>query len=151
MDKLGKDICLCDKHIEDIAAVDGISTSECLDRLLLVLWDALMLTMSEEWTHKKVSNLHVCEAAQLARYFLLGLQVGSNPVFDGICSMWILCTCACARCRVEQKSLGNQNYPTEESLCLLCMLCTFVCFKLYIYWCLTSAAAEHPFGLSQRI
>ena len=75
------------QNIRDIAAAKGFSQSECLDRMLLVLWDAIMLTMSESWTRGKVANMHVCEAPQLARYFVLGMQVGSNPIFDAICSM----------------------------------------------------------------
>ncbi len=53
--------------------------------MLLVLWDALMLTMSEAWTRKGVANLACCEAPELARYFHAGLQVGSKPLFDSTC------------------------------------------------------------------
>jgi hypothetical protein len=42
-----------------------------------------MLNMSEEWTRGGVANLHACEAPELARYFILGLNVGSKPLFDG--------------------------------------------------------------------
>ena len=87
LDEFARTICTSRDSIERIATARGLSQSECLDRLLLVLWDALMLTMCEGWTRKNVSNLHCCEVPQLARYFHLGLQVGSNPLFDGICSM----------------------------------------------------------------
>ena len=87
LDEFGQKICFSEELIERIAVSEGMSQSECLDRLLLVLWDALMLTMCEAWTRGKVANLHACEAPQIARYFGLGLQVGSTPLFDGICSM----------------------------------------------------------------
>ena len=87
LDEFGKLLCVRDQHIKDIAATKRMSKEECLDKMLLVLWDALMLTMCEGWTRGNVANMHVCEAPQLARYFVLGLQVGANPLFDGICAM----------------------------------------------------------------
>jgi hypothetical protein len=83
LDDFGKHICTSTDDIEAISIAKGLSQSECLDRLLLVLWDALMLNMSEEWTRGGVANLHACEAPELARYFILGLNVGSKPLFDG--------------------------------------------------------------------
>ena len=87
LDEFGKLICTSNDSIKDIAAARRISKEECLDKMLLVLWDALMLTMCEGWTRSDVANMHVCEAPQLARYFCLGLHMGSNPLFDGICAM----------------------------------------------------------------
>ena len=104
LDRFGKMICTSEEQIESIAAAEDISINECLDRLLLVLWDALMLTMSEEWTRKGVANLACCEAPELARYFLAGLQVGSRPPFDGICSM-----CGALLHGLLQQSQGNQH------------------------------------------
>ena len=49
------------------------SAEELLDRLLLVLYDALFLDKCLDWTAKQVSNLHSGEAPQIARYFLKGL------------------------------------------------------------------------------
>ena len=49
------------------------SEEELLDRLLLVLYDALFLDKCLDWTAKQVSNLHSGETPQIARYFLKGL------------------------------------------------------------------------------
>ena len=87
LDDFGTTIRDSTESIQEISATQHISQEECLDRMLLVLWDALMLNMCEVWTRGNVANLHVCEAPQLARYFCLGLQVGSNPLFDGVCAM----------------------------------------------------------------
>ena len=43
-------------------------------------------TCRRSWTRGGVANLHACEAPELARYFILGLNVGSKPLFDGICA-----------------------------------------------------------------
>ena len=49
------------------------SAEELLDRLLLCLYDALFLDKCLDWTAKQVSNLHIGETPQIARYFLKGL------------------------------------------------------------------------------
>ena len=48
-----------------------------LDRLLLVLFDALFLDMCQTWTERRVSNLHCSETIPLAKYFIKGLSVPS--------------------------------------------------------------------------
>ena len=85
LDDFGRQMCTSPEDIESLAAAQEITIAECLDRMLLVLWDALMLTMSEAWTRKGVANLACCEAPELARYFHAGLQVGSKPLFDSTC------------------------------------------------------------------
>ena len=104
LDDFGRLLCTSKEDVESIAASEKLSQSECLDRLLIVLWDALFLTMSEAWTTKKVANLHRCEAPELARYFILGLHVGSKPLFDGICAM-----CACLLHGNLQQHGSNSN------------------------------------------
>ena len=49
-----------------------------LDRMLIVLWDALFLTMAEEWSRLGVANLMADETTELARWFLRG-QACYNP------------------------------------------------------------------------
>ena len=81
-----------------IAEDKGLSKQELLDRLLLCLYDALFLRMSQVWSNaaevpgvKSVANLHVCETYALAKWWLAGMNVGASaPIFDGIC-----CQCAC--------------------------------------------------------
>ena len=62
----------------------------CFERMLLTLWDALHLDMAEAWAKKKVANVQANDCPELARCFLRGLDVGSKPLIDGMCSF-----CAC--------------------------------------------------------
>ena len=66
---------------------DTMSRPKILDMMLLSLFDALFLRQSEGWSQSKVANLKVDETPELARWFLRGYNVGSKPIFDGICSM----------------------------------------------------------------
>ena len=50
------------------------------------LWDGLFFEQSRNWTKAKVSNLNCDETPQIARWFLLGVDLGSKPLFDGLCS-----------------------------------------------------------------
>ena len=70
-----------------------------MDRLLLVLFDALFLDASLTWTTRNVSNLHCSETLPIARYFLKGLSVGDAPLFSGMCSF-------CARL-LPDKAVGS--------------------------------------------
>ena len=63
-----------------------MTKAKLLDNLLLVLSDALFLAQSEAWTKRKVANLPADETYELARWFLLGQNVGNNPIFDAICA-----------------------------------------------------------------
>ena len=64
------------------------SKEEALDKMLLVLYDALLLGQSEEWTDRGVANLPADECYELARWWSLGQNVGrTNALFDGICAM----------------------------------------------------------------
>ena len=60
---------------------------EILDRMLLCLYDALLLESSDRWSRAGVANLKVDETPEIARWFNEGIRVGSKPIFDGICSM----------------------------------------------------------------
>ncbi len=55
------------------------------DKMLLTLWDALHLDMAETWAQKGVANVRANDCPELARYFLKGLDVGSEPLVDGMC------------------------------------------------------------------
>ena len=63
-----------------------ISKSELLDHMLLMLWDALFLSQSLNWTRLGVANTPSDEALELARWYLRGQTIGSTPIFDGICA-----------------------------------------------------------------
>ena len=62
-------------------------TQAILDQMLLTLWDALFLDDCIRWTKYKVTNLTVDRTLTMARYFLLGLEVGKEPLFTGLCAM----------------------------------------------------------------
>ena len=77
----------------------ALSIEDTLERMLLVLWDGLFLTQAEAWTNGGVANLPSDETLELARWFLRGRQVGSKPIFDGIC----------AQCGTLLHGAQNQN------------------------------------------
>ena len=58
-----------------------------LDRMLLVLWDALHLDQCLRWSTQKVCNLPVDHCLELGRWFSLGLTVSKDAVFSGMCAM----------------------------------------------------------------
>ena len=74
------------KVISATAKFNRLSKEALLDRLLLVLHDALFLDACLTWTANGVSNLHCSETLPLARYFLRGLSVGDAPIFRGLCA-----------------------------------------------------------------
>ncbi len=73
--------------IRQIAEDLSLSKAETLDRMLLVLFDALLLTQAEEWTARGLGNLPADETYELARWWYLGQNVAKNALFDGICAM----------------------------------------------------------------
>ena len=62
-------------------------TQAVLDHMLLTLWDALFLDDCIRWTKQQVTNLTVDRTLTMARYFLMGLEVGKEPLFTGLCAM----------------------------------------------------------------
>ena len=66
-----------------------------LDYLLLVLWDALFLDQCIRWTQQKVTNLSVDRTLELGRYFRLGLNVGEEGIFTGLCAMHVAAIISC--------------------------------------------------------
>lgn len=62
-------------------------TQAVLDHMLLTLWDALFLDDCIRWTKQKVTNLTVGYTLVLTKYFLMGLEVGKEPLFTGLCAM----------------------------------------------------------------
>ena len=66
-----------------------------LDYLLLVLWDALFLDQCIRWTQQKVTNLTVDRTLELGRYFRLGLEVGKEGIFTGLCAMHLAASFGC--------------------------------------------------------
>eukprot|EP00973_Karenia_brevis_P024650 3400481-Karenia_brevis.AAC.1 len=63
-----------------------LDQQDMLDAMLLVLWDAIMLTASERWTKRGVANLNHERTHLLAHCFLRGQAVGKHPIHDGICA-----------------------------------------------------------------
>ena len=66
---------------------ERLTVEETFDRMLLVLHDALFLEQCDVWTRGGYANLDAGEATELARWFLLGQNVGRKPLMDGICAM----------------------------------------------------------------
>ena len=96
-------------NIEKLARVAPRGPFDVLglfDRMLLTLWDALHLDMAEVWAQKKVANVRASDCPELARYFLKGLDVGSAPLIDGMCSF-----CACLLHR-HKRETGLSNAKT---------------------------------------
>ena len=62
-------------------------TQAVLDQMLLTLWDALFLDDCIRWTKQQVTNLTVDRTLTMARYFIMGLEVGKEPLFTGLCAM----------------------------------------------------------------
>ncbi len=58
-----------------------------LDRMLLVLWDALHLDQCLRWSAQKVCNLPVDHSLELGRWFSMGLAVSKDALFSGMCAM----------------------------------------------------------------
>ena len=103
LDPFAQDLLKSD-HIKDVAKKLALSKEELLDKMLLVLFDALFLAQSEEWTHRNVANAPADETYELARYWSLGQNVGKNPIFDGMCSM-----CGALLYGVQNKSSALSN------------------------------------------
>ena len=61
----------------------GLCIQGLLDRMLIALWDALFLTMAEEWSRRGVANLNADETPELARWFLRG-QAFCNPSINDL-------------------------------------------------------------------
>ena len=76
----------------------------CFDRMLLTLWDALHLDMVEIWSRKRVANVKAADCPELARYFLRGLDIGSQPIFHKMCSF-----CACLLFDLNYRSQSSQK------------------------------------------
>ena len=71
--------------LRGLSAELSLSKPAVLDKMLLVLWDALFLDQCETWVQQEVTNLPADETPELARWFLKGLAVGDTPLFDGMC------------------------------------------------------------------
>ena len=69
-----------------VAEID-LPKEKILDNMLLCLFDALFLKQSDHWSRTGVANTPADETPELAKWFMKGQQVGSKPIFDGICSM----------------------------------------------------------------
>ena len=81
------------RSVQQIADDLKHTKQEFLDRMLLSLYDALFLRMSETWSNaaklpgaENVANLHVCETYALAKWWLAGMNVSAAPIFDGVCA-----------------------------------------------------------------
>ena len=91
LDDFGKELFRCrgafrstDSPINVLAEKLKLSKEMLLDKMLLVIHDALLLDLSEEWTRRKVANVPADETYELARWWNLGQNVGNKPLFDGI-------------------------------------------------------------------
>ena len=62
-------------------------TQSVLDQMLLTLWDALFLDDCIRWTKQGVTNMTVERTLTMGKYFMMGLEVGKEAVFTGLCAM----------------------------------------------------------------
>ena len=113
------------RTVKQIAQANKYTMQEVLDRLLLCLYDALFLRMSEVWSDTSkphststVANLHACETYALAKWWLAGMNVGSAPIFNGICSQ---CACLLYGMQFANTATSNKCYgaPTNRDGALL--------------------------------
>ncbi len=59
---------------------------EMFDKMALVLYDQLSLELADEWSRKGKANLPSSDTNDLARYFLIGMNIGQRPIFENICA-----------------------------------------------------------------
>ena len=89
LDDMGKTMVAAAGPAKRIAAAWApvpLSEFQMLDKMLLVLWDALILSSSERWTARGVANLRHERTHLLAQCFLRGQAVGKRPLHDGMCA-----------------------------------------------------------------
>ena len=106
LDPFGKELFIKEpkRTLKQLAEDKSLSKEKALDNLLLVLFDALLLAQSEDWSRKELGNLTADETYELARWFALGQNVSRNPIFDGICSM-----CGALLHGIQNKSSALSN------------------------------------------
>ena len=88
-----------------------------LDYMLLVLWDALFLDQCIGWTQQNVTNLTVDRTLELGRYFRLGLEVGEEGIFTGLCAMHSAANISC----VSRKGLVCSVISSVSRIGLACV------------------------------
>ena len=89
LDAMGKALVNGDAAVNVIAAswATGPLDIACMfERMMLVLWDTLMLAASERWTQRGVANLNHERTYLLAKSFLRGQAVGRRALEDGMCA-----------------------------------------------------------------
>ena len=69
-----------------LAAKSHLDADELFDKMALVLYDQLFLELSDAWTRMGKANLESTDTNDLARYFLLGMNIGQKPIFENLCS-----------------------------------------------------------------
>ena len=91
----------------------AVGTQAVLDHMLLTLWDAVFLDDCIRWSKQKVINLTVDRTLTMAKYFLLGLEVGKEPLFTGICAM---CgSLLYGSCNGRGNSNGKAGHPIDKN------------------------------------
>ena len=73
IDPMGCEICQYGrdrKSLVSIAEENGYTQQEALDRMLLPLYDALLLRMALQWSKDGVTNLHVCQVYEVAKWWI---------------------------------------------------------------------------------
>jgi hypothetical protein len=89
LDAMGKALVNGDAAVNVIAAswaTGPLDTACMFERMMLVLWDTLMLAASERWTQRGVANLNHERTYLLAKSFLRGQAVGRRALEDGMCA-----------------------------------------------------------------
>ena len=83
------------RRFETVA--QGRSVQKMRDLLLIALSDALFLTACEHWTLSDKANTSAADAWELGWWFNRGQELGSRPLFNGICAGRLfngVCICA---------------------------------------------------------
>ena len=82
LDAFGK--ALFEKDVATLAREQSLSIEDIADNMLLCLYDALLLELADSWTRQGVANLPSADTHELARYWIIGQNSGSKPIFDGL-------------------------------------------------------------------
>ena len=75
LDKFGA--AMATSGIQVIAREWGLSIEDTFDRMMVVLWDALFLAQSQDWSERGLANTNADETLEFARWFLRGQKVGA--------------------------------------------------------------------------
>ncbi|MDP6562127.1 MAG: hypothetical protein QF793_04360, partial [Candidatus Peribacteraceae bacterium] len=89
-----------------LADKKGWDADEMFDKLALALYDQLSLELADEWSRRGKANLPSSDTNDLARYFLIGMNIGQKPIFENICAN---CGCFLSGMVNDNDGLSNKR------------------------------------------